>query len=429
MTRVRSQRTGALVLLVLLMMGCSESPMPRKTAGLSGDPVVVRLANMPYADCSYSVIGAEKGFFADVGIVVQHEQVRIEDVVSALANGRFDVVSAPPGLFFAAHDTAPELRSFVFADLFQGFALMANPDAGHRSYSYFRQTGMSHKDAVSGVVQQLRGRTFAYPTEAAIKPFIDFLLASGGVDRSELRSLVLDDALTVASMRRGDADFQVGGAPSRITLQKEGFVPLIAAVDLAKGASPTRRSRELATVGLNGWATTERYYEEHHDTILRLASVNYRIIDFMREHRAEALRIHMRYLSRVTGQEFDASDGAVIYDDLDPFFSFEEQREWYFNEENPLYYAHIKGAILDSFVDDGVFKKEPPTVEDVIFSDDVYRELVVLRDAAKQRIESLKQGTLDSSSAETLKQAEQHYEWRNYYDADRLSRLVASGRT
>jgi ABC-type nitrate/sulfonate/bicarbonate transport system substrate-binding protein len=421
---------------IVLFGGCkrqAEAPVPSTvpqqatTLPLSAAPLKrIRFANLPYGDHTYSEIGAEKGFFRDVGIDLQAETIKIEEIVPALANGTYDAGSVPPGILFSNHDTAPELRTFCFGDLFQGYALMARPDAGFKQYKEFRAQGLSDPEAVKATVQQMKGHTFAYPTETAIKPFIDVLLSRGVLDRNDIKSLVMDDPLTVNAMRNKEADFQVGGVPSRLTLQKEGFIPLISSVDLAKGAAASPDSKELASILENGWATTRTMYERDFPTVLRLASVNYRIMAFMHSDRGEAIQIHMRYLSRVTGTQFTAKDGAIIYDDLDPFMTFEDQRPWFHDESSPLYYGNVNGAILRSFIADGVYKNAPPSVDDVVFAAKVYVELERLKAEADIAFATISQHISQMSAQQTAILAEAHRQYANYdyYDAVQFSHQV-----
>lgn len=398
-----------------------EPPAP---SGSSTPDLTIHFANLPYGDHTYSEIGIAKGFFREAHLNVMTETIRIEDVVAGLANGRFQVASVPPGILFGAHDTAPGLRTFVFGDLFQGYALMADSHLGLKTYAEFRAGGMDHHAAVAATVQQIKGHTFAYPTETAIKPFIDLLLTQAGLGRESFTSMVLDDPLTVNAMRRGQAQFQVGGVPSRITLQKEGFVPLISSVDLARGARPSADSPELASILENGWATTADFYSQHHAAVLRLASVNYRIMNFMATHPQEALRIHMDYLSKVTGQSFTAADGAVIYKSLDPFVTFEDQHAWFYDTTNPLYYAYVNGAILKSFMADGVYKKAPPTVEDVIFADDIYRELEELKLKCETRFKAIDDARGLNPAPDPVGTAREYYDHYDFYDALQTLELI-----
>ena len=81
-------------------------------------------------------------------------------------------------------------------------------------------------------------------------------------------------------MRNGDADFQVGGSTLKNYSSKgKGFIPIVSSVDLVKASTPSPKSKELASILQNGWGTTKQYYEHNHDVILKLASVNFRIME------------------------------------------------------------------------------------------------------------------------------------------------------
>ena len=420
-----SLRIVLITVVAFLLVSCNRSKGPG--ASPATDPAlgtlkVVRFANLPYADHTYSSIGVAKGWFKEVGIDLRPQTIKIEQVVPSLSDGSFDVASVPPGILFSSYDTAPNLCTFVFGDLFQGYAIMAQPDKGYKSYSQLRQAGMSHADAVRKVVQQMKGKTFAYPAESAIKPFIDILFEQGGMRRSEVKALVLDDPLTVVSMRTKRADFEVGGVPSRITLQKEGFIPIISSVDLAKGARPSPNSMELGSILENGWAMRKDLYRSDPATALRLASVNYRIMKFMGTNPSEAMTIHMAYLSKVTGQKFTVDDGKVIYDSLDPFVTFESQCSWFHDPNDPLYYANVNGAILQSFISDKIYRGATPTVGDVIYADATYRELERLKAASDDLFAKLAGKTsLPADASSELADAKRFYDDYDFYDSDRLA--------
>ena len=426
--RFRHIAAFSFVLFVVGILGgcqssCNPTPQP---------PVIqtVRFGMLPYGDHTYAIIGAKQGWFKEVGIDLQYQSIKVEEIIPYLKNGTMDVVSSPPGILISSHDNAPNLCSFVFGDLFQGYAILAQQSGGYKSYDEFVSTGMSSADAIRAVAQQLKGKTFAYPTETAIKPFIDLVLEKGSLKRSDFKSLVLDDPLTVNAMRSKQADFQVGGVPSRLVLQREGFKPIVTSIDLVKGAAPSENSRELSSILQNGWATTKEYYQKEHDTILRLASVNYRIMKFINTNPQQAMAIHMPYLSEVSGQRFTDEDGKVIYSSLDPFVSFEDQRPWFHEPQNPLYYKYVNGAIIKSFTDQNVFKSDAPGVEDVIFADDIYFELEklkVLTEQLFQEIETRQLAANNQQLKEALQKAKHFYEIYNYLDSERLARKILSG--
>jgi ABC-type nitrate/sulfonate/bicarbonate transport system substrate-binding protein len=410
---------------IILQFSCDGKKNPDGQPPLK----VIRFGMLPYGDHTYAIIGAKQDWFKDVGIDFQYQPIKIEEVVPFLKNGTLEVVSSPPAILIAAYDNAPNLCSFVFGDLFQGFSIMAQPNAGYKSYSEFVSEGLSPQQAIQAAAQQLRGKTFAYPTEAAIKPFIDLALEKGNLKREDLKSLVLDDPLTVNAMRAKQADFQVGGVPSRLILQREGFKPILSSIDLVKGAAPSADSKELTSILQNGWATTKEFYEKEHDTVLRIASVNYRIMQFMNTDEQQATAIHMAYLSEVSGQSFSAQDGKIIYESLDPFVTFENQKDWFHNTQTPLYYKYINGSIIKSFVEQGIFKGKPPEVDDVIYADDIYFELEKMKADSDSLFQQIDNGKLTENKpqlADKYEKAKFNYKIYNFLDSSRLARDVVN---
>lgn len=385
---------------------------------------VVKFGMLPYGDHSQAIIGYKQGWFKEVGIDLKYDLIKIEGVVPSLSSNRFDVVSTPPGILITSYDNSKDLCSFALADVFQGYALMAQPDGNYKSVDDFRKEGLSDAEAIKATVLQLKGKTFAFPSETAIKPFIDILLEKSGLKRTDFKSLVQDDPLNVNSMRSKQADFQVGGVPSRISLQKEGFKPLISSIDIVKAANPSPDSKELASVFQDGWAIKKDFYKNHKDIVLRMASVNFRINDFIVKSPDSALSLHMPYLSQITGEKFSVKDGEIIYSSLDPFFTFDAQKSWFHDPKDPLYYKNLYGSIINSFKDQKIFKDKAPEVDDVICADDVYMELEGLKSTTEKNLASIESGQLANSSSKLTKLnlAKHYYEIFDYYDSERLTK-------
>jgi ABC-type nitrate/sulfonate/bicarbonate transport system substrate-binding protein len=421
-------------LAVLLCSGCGQSSSDNKKTADTDQSTdewrhfeKVRFGMEPYGDHTYAIIGVKKGWFKEVGIDLEYRCVKTDDVVPFLESETLDVASCPPAFLYSSHENSPDLITFVLGDLFKGFGIMAQPAGHYKSYKEFLKEGKPPAEAVKAAVGQMRGKTFAYPAETAIKPFIELALKNGGLKHDDFTALVLDDPLTINAMRQKRADFQVGGAPSRIVLQREGCNCILSSDDLAAAAKPSPDSPELASVLEDGWATKRKYFDAHHDTILRLASVNFRIIDFMNNHQQEALELHMPYLSQVTGQKFSPEEGAIIYNDLDPFIGFNDQKQWFHNPKSTYYYRNLNGSIVNNFKSQGIYKKKPPTVDDVIVAGAVYDELVGLRDKAAAELKQLRKAPPADEEGQDLgiKLAQTYFDQFDYLDAEKLaSKLV-----
>lgn len=354
--------------VLLSLAACTPKPKARPLE-------TVRFACIPYGDHTQVSVGAARGLFEQAGIDLQFDTVKVEQAATLLATGRYDVVSVSPGLLMQAFNEAPDLQMFVYGSLFQGYAIMAPAGSSAKTYAEILATQPDPAKAAQLTIAQLKGARFAYPPEGGIKPFIDLLLETGKLTRGDFRPIVVDDAIAVATMKRGDADFQVGGAPSRITLQKAGFRPIISAVDIAKTASPSPDSKALRAVFPDGWAAKKSLITEKRDLIVRLARVSYQINAILKSD-PKAAEVHMAYLSKVTGQPFTPQDAAIIYNQLDPFLTFEEQRRWFTDPAYPLFHRHVLGANIQSFVEDGLYAgRKAPTVDDITVAEDIYKAI------------------------------------------------------
>jgi ABC-type nitrate/sulfonate/bicarbonate transport system substrate-binding protein len=408
-----------------VLVACSKekSQVPQEKVDGPKPLEKVRFGMLPYGDHTYAIIGVKKGWFKDVGIDLDYQTVKIEDVIPYLKGGTLDAASLPPGILYSSYENASDLACFVFGDLFQGFTIMAQPSGNYQSCEDFAKKGLDKSARVKAAMMQLKGKTFAYPAETAIKPFIELALAKGNLKQGDFKPLVLDDPLTVNAMRNKQADFQVGGAPSRVLLEREGFKPILNANDIATSAKPSPDSPELASILEDGWVTTKAYYKSHHDTILRLASVNFRILRFMNEHMDEALAIHMPYLSQVTGQKFLAADGKIIYSKLDPFITFEGQKDWFHNPASLYYYRNVNGSILNNFMAQGIYKKVPPKIEDVVWCQDIYKEMEGLKSEAQHNMQQITPASLKSlpNGIDRRAKVQELYDNYDYLDAKQLS--------
>lgn len=382
----------------------------------------VRFGMLPYGDHSYAIIGIKKGWFKEAGINLEYQVIKVDEAIAFLKNRSLDVASGSPGLCFAAYETNPGIGVFAFGSIFQGWGIMAQPTGNYKSYDEFVTAGMLPGEAIKAVISQLKGKVFAYPSEAAVKPFIDLILEKGELSRADFKSLTLDDTLTVNAMRNKQADFQVGGAPSRLILQREGFMPILTSKDFAVAAKPSPESRELAVLFPDGWMTTSEYYKENHDLVLRLASVNFRILEFMNDYQEESLQLHMPYLSQITGQIFTLEDGRIIYNDLDPFYSFKSQKEWFHNPDSVYYFRNLNGSILQSFVSQGIYSQNQPTVDDVVYAAAVYYELEQLRQQSKELLARIEEsGVIKDSEELEIKYNEAQRKYAAYNFLDSLS--------
>ena len=393
---------------------------------LAAEPTVpeveLRVSMMPYFDHSQASIALAKGWFDEVGITFLPDGkgtllTSADQAMGIAAAGSQDVMSGLPQLFMPGYKTLPKMQLFTVGDYFKGFAIMAQPDGGYKSYAEFRAEGASPSEAFERTVGQMKGKKFAYPAEAAIKGFIDLALSGGGVGRDEMTTVVAPDADTTRMMEGGSADFQVGGVPSRLTLQVAGYKPVLTSGDLAEAASASADSEELRAVLYGGWMATEDWIKENRDTALRLYGVSLRVNQLIKDNPEEALAIHVPYLNSAAGTDFDVATGLIVYSDLDPFLTFDEQAAIFDDAGNPLNIEYVTGAAIKLYEEQELFAPGEYTWKDFVVADDLYRELVRLKAETDESLKAAEAALASASDAQKAEAEPLIEKAKAFYDA------------
>lgn len=410
-----------------LLMGCGGGEASVAKGEIP--KVTVRFGHEPYLDHTQASIALEKGWFDEVGIDIQQDNSGVDGIVvdgnqaiSIFSSGRLDVMSGSAQLLMPAVKNVPPYKMFFFADIFQGYAILAQPDSGYKSFAeFFEGEDMAPEEAYKATMEQMKGKIFAYPPEAAIKGFIGLALKKGGVTLDDMETNVAKDSTNVSLMQSGRADFQVGGVPSRLTLETAGFKPIVTSADLAQFAEPSADSEELRAVFHDGWLAPEEWVQDNRDTMLRMASVGFRINQFIKEKAEEAMSIHVPFLNSVAGTDFDDETAEVAYESLHPFYTLEDQKAWHLEEDNPLNGKYVIGSAIKLYEEEGTLGEGEYTWEDFSVAHEVYRELLDYREQASQLIKKAESKDLGGEKAELLKKAKRQHENFNFLDAKRFA--------
>lgn len=418
----------------LLLAACgSDSEESGATETVSSSGIVtpeipkctVKFGHEPYGDHTQSIIGVRQGWFDEVGISFEPDDgtvVSSENVVPYFASGQVDVLSGSVPLLLAASKELPDFKYFFYADAFLGYALMAQSNAGYKSAAEFEAEGMSKADALMAAVGQMKGKRFGYPAENAIKGFINLTLKKGGLTLDDTVNTIAEDSKTSALMVGNQLDFQTGGVPSRLTLESQGFKPIVTSSDLAAAATPSVDSEELLAIFHDGWGATDQWIDANYDCMLRMTSVGYRINELINEDQAAAIDLHLPFLNQAAGTDFDVETFKVIYESLNPFLTFEQQNDWYNNPQNPMQVEYVVGAHLKAAKTAGQVDDDK-SLANFDMSKDVYDTLVALKASSGSKITEV-QGLISDKTPEAKKllaEAEKFYAAYDFLDADRFA--------
>ncbi|MEA2361050.1 MAG: hypothetical protein QOD71_195 [Thermoleophilaceae bacterium] len=393
----------------------------------------VKFGNAEFIDHTDAILGVEKGWFEEVGIKLDPEPAgglyTPADHASTLLSKKVDVLSSNYQILLPALNKTDELKMFAYGDFFIGFALMG--DKKFKSFTEIKEAGKSDQEALKEAAAQLEGATLTWSPDPAVRNFGKTVMQGAGLSQSDIKLESLNDAQGVQLMLAGRADFQIGGAPTRITLEKEGFKPIVTAADLTGIVEPPyESSAELAAVSTNGWGTTQDFWESDPDTVMRMASVKWRISQFIADNPDEAAEPHVQQLNRAAGTDLTPEDAKIIYRSIDPYIPFGEQGDLWFNPDKPTYELTMIQAAINQAEAGGTLDKGQAEPEDITIAHLVYARAVELKAEADAAMKATEDG-LDGASEEArgtaedlLAAAKQQYDAFNYLDAARLAKAA-----
>ena len=422
---------GVAGVLLVGVAGCGRSEeggsSVKSVGGVTIPTVSVRYGNAEFLDHTDAIIGVEKGWFEEVGINLapdpagslhtpgDHPAVMLADTV--------DVQSTNYQILLPALAETDKLRMFAYGDFFIGFALMGQPE--FTSYSEFVEQGMGEQEAVEKAVGQLEGRTLTWSPDAAVRGFGRSVLDAGNLPLEKIKVESLNDSQGLQLMFAGRADFQIGGAPTRATLEQRGFKPIVTARDLTGIVKPPYQSAEaLNTVSTNGWGTTVDYWENNQDTCMRMASVKWRISKFIADNPEEAAEMHVPALNRAAGTDLSVKDALTIYDSVDPYVPFEEQGDLWFDPDKPTYELTMIEAAINSAVENDVLPEGKAKPEDVTIAHIVYKRAKDSKAKAEDLMVQAEEANPEGEAAELLEAARHHHGIYNYLDAGRFAQAA-----
>ena len=267
----------------------------------------------PYADNTFYVIGIEKGWFKDVGITITPEPDGMKTTenqwVPLLLNRQVDINSATCGKLLPSYKSTDQLKCAGFAVTFSGYAMLANPKLGLKRLADTMTPGVTLQQGLAEALKPLVGKTIYVPPSTSEKEFteVPFNLAGLGLPNY----VTMEDLQMLLLAKSGRLDFMHPiGAPIAQSMLDAGWTPIYDTEQLLKFGPGGIDSPFEPLVFNNGWAATADYINDHKTTMMRFASVVFRIIDALKKD-PSLYGVYAPYLNSVAGTSLDAAGVAA----------------------------------------------------------------------------------------------------------------------
>lgn len=428
------------------LAGCASGPQEGDAADPAGDPTNTAVAQgsgecpvtvptqqvdfgmAPFGDHLILSAAMAQDWFEEVGIDIGPEKystIPYEQIVPLLINADYDITSEFGPHHLQSRAQAPSVEYLAFSDTYLGLYVLAPPGTDHASVSELVESGTDFDEAMETVMAQVEGKTLAIDDTGSHRAFVDALFAIAGTTTDAVGEIrTMDDSQMLLQARGGQIDFAkpLGGAQTA-ELIMDGWYPIVGVDDVVRGL-PAGDPRGVSGIGHTGLVTTEGFYGENPDTVLRVAGVMYRVIDQIigdiENETDDALQHILPVLESAASIEMEPEGLRIIYGTIDPMVSFEDQAEYWLEEDNPFYYKNVYGPQIEAAQEGGVLPEEVSIDDTFNIAHEVYTKLRDLEAEYSQLNSEVDTSSLTGASADCAEAAERHYEARNYVDAVRF---------
>jgi ABC-type nitrate/sulfonate/bicarbonate transport system substrate-binding protein len=391
----------------------------------------VKFASLPFLDHAQGYIGAKQGWFREAGIELDpppYGRVILPPQRAALhLQGSVEISSGATGAAVSLQHQLPGLALFAIADIFQGYAILMRPVPEFKTYKEMVDNGMEPQVAFNKALQQLKGAKWATDLSPAGQLFVDAILNLSGLTSREVEMIEVEAARVFELAVTGRVDFATPGAPGRVELQQRGFEPLLTVREILQNL-PENNLQAYQCIFFDGWLTNRSVWENDPELILRMASVIWRINQFIVDKPKEALELYLPYYNRISGRDISIEEGMFIITELDPFITFMDQGPIFNDPNHALYHKKEVEAKLIAQIEKGVYEKGEITFEDISIAPEVWKRMNEYKKKYDDVYSSVASEVESIESIElkhALTRAENFYDAFNFLDAYRYIKAIS----
>jgi len=379
----------------------------------------VKFALAPFVDNALAVIGMIRGWFKDVGITIGPTPTGIKldfgPSLAPLLTGDVDVGSGVPASIFQQLDNVHDVVNFALVASSTNQAVFAQPGSSVRTLDDFMAAGDSFEVAASKATAQLKGKKVAVTSDPSGRVWFDLVTSLGKLSASDMTVITLADAEILNVANAGGVDFAMpGGSFQIISLIQRGFKTVISEKALLQNMTDDRR---FQLVNHTSYLTTWKYYNEHYDTILRLSSVIYRIMNAITSpDRFSYLNDELPWINANGGTTFAVDQLSIALDTLNNANRNFEQTAELFHGTSVWNVYNAEQKQLDTLFQKGTLKKMH-NVSEAEGGRKVYDDLVSLRAQSEALLAKAGDG---GNNADVLAAAKKQFAALNFLDSTRM---------
>lgn len=386
----------------------------------------VRFGGFAVTNHCWTVLAAQKGFLADVGITMEGgvpKALNETQVVPQLQNGSLDITSYWFGLAVQALDKVPDVHPILVYSFFQGSTIVGSPNKGYKSVDEFMAEGMSWEDAAAAAVGQMKGKKFAITASPSTYPWNEFALKLGGLSMKDTETIPVEDPKAVQLAINDQIDFAApGGAVQVYQLQfQAGWKPIMSTRQMVKHMPSGTGSALNSLLNYDLIQTTSGYLEKNRDTVYRFVGAMYRTLDYIfGPNQTRALSEYAPFINAQTGAQMDVKSIKFIFEELDPFFQWNDQAKIWEDESYALNYKNIYNYQIKRFVEAGTIPDKAYDLDHIFQAKSIWKDMAGMKERTEAMIAKMT-GDIGPERQAMLDKAKLHLANFNFLDAERFA--------
>jgi ABC-type nitrate/sulfonate/bicarbonate transport system substrate-binding protein len=394
--------------------------------------VSVRWGALPFPNHCWTVLAGRKGFLADVGITMtggaaadSPRIVNEKQVIPELQNHELDVSGHYFGGIIQALDKLPDARPFWCYAYFQGRTVLVPKDSHYKTVGELLSQGVNWADATKQAIGQMKGKRLGLLNEPSATPFVEFVLAQGGLTLQDVVTIPVENPKIVQLALASQLDFaSPNGAAQIYQLQYQaGWKPLIDMPLMIK-SMPNGPAALSDFLNYDLQMCMSDYLEKNRDTVFRVCGALYRTLEYMfGPDQKQALTEYAPFINATVGAQLDATSLKFIFEELDPFFRWERQEEIWTKADSPLYYRNIFEPQIARLIKSGALPDQKYDLDKIFAAKGIWEEMRAMK-ATTESLLAKGSGGLDGKQKAQFDAARQHHAWYNFLDSSRLAKAA-----
>ena len=289
----------------------------------------------------------------------------------------------------------------------------------------FLNDGMTWSEAANAALAQIKGQQFAIMNAPSVLPWINLALEQGGLKLEDTEAIPLEDPRVVQLALSGRVNFaSPAGAVQIYQLQHQAGWKSLIDMPLMVRSMPEGKAALSDFLHYDLIMCTEDYLNGNKETIYRATTAMFRTLDYMfGPDRMTAYAEYAPFINSANGSNLDAEAIRYIFDVMDPFFPFAEQEEIWENADSPLYYKNIYEPQIQRLIENGTLPDRAYDLDKMFVAKSIFEDLRDMKKSSEAILATVDE-SLEGEKLAIVEAAAEHFKNFNYYDSDRLLRLV-----